>query len=734
MGARVLAAVPAQMPASRLGPASPGHDGQPAATALSDGSLWVVASRSDGPRSALWAQSFRDNRWRRAERGPSAGTQNRHPGLAAGGDALWAVWIASGDTGIGARSALYASRRSDDGWSPPERLPQPNGEPMAPAIAVDGNGLPAVVWASGDGGHAEIWVSWRSPRGWSAPLALSDDDTPDASPSIAVSASRWTIAWSSFRRNAYWTEAVVGHPRRGWGASQRISRRAGSSPRALATEEQLSVVWAVPEAWPGSTRSVLRWSRLGAGGWQRPRDVVLSTNADFAAAVGADGRLWLGWTNLRGSLTVAESDGPFRTVRAGGLRVVRGRPDDAAAPSTFGAPVMPKISSASRWLAFGDSITEGYTKIGGTAVIDSGYPAELQSRLRAVLGGGVQVFNQGKGGETTIAGVNRFPSALAATNPSGAVIMEGTNDVSNGFSDSLVAFNLYQMAKMATDAGVTTLLAAVPPRDEQGFGGPDNAATNTVNAHVPASAAAAGASIVDTHDPLMGRGDLFADHTHPNPAGYDFMGGLVFAAINTLPSDGAGATTAPGTPTDLEVVVTGSTVTVRWAAPTSGGAPSSYRIQAGSAPFGNDLADFDTGNAGTSFTATNVGNVTLNVTVRAVNAAGTSGQSNNAVATVGGGTNTCSSAAGVPQSVTASASGSLVTIRWTAAPDQSATSYMIEAGSATGLSDLASFDTGAASTTFVANGVAAGTYFLRLRAVNACGVSGASSEAILIVS
>lgn len=67
-------------------------------------------------------------------------------------------------------------------------------------------------------------------------------------------------------------------------------------------------------------------------------------------------------------------------------------------------------------------------------------------------------------------------------------------------------------------------------------------------------------------------------------------------------------------------------------------------------------------------------------------------------------------------------------------PGEGATSYIIEAGSGTGLSDLASFDTGSTATTFRADGVAAGTYFIRVRAVNGCGVSAASVAAILIVS
>ena len=349
--------------------------------------------------------------------------------------------------------------------------------------------------------------------------------------------------------------------------------------------------------------------------------------------------------------------------------------------------------------------------------------------------GGAQVFNRGVGGEMTPAGLNRFAGTLSGTAANGAVIMEATNDVSQGLAASLTAFNLQQMATLAVGFGATTLIANVLPRDEQGFGGSDNAATNVLNARIPAAAAAAGASLVDAHGPFVGRGDLFADHTHPTPGGYDFLGGLVFNAINALPAEGGdSATTAPGSPGQLQVVVNNSTVTMSWNAPASGGTPTSYRIQAGSVPFGNDLADFNTGNSSTSFTATNVGNATFNITVRAVNAVGTSAQSDNVVGTVGGGTNVCTATAGVPGGLTASSNGSRVTLRWTPGPGQNATSYRIEAGSAAGQSNLAIINTGNSATTFVADGVASGTYFVRVRAINACGISAASGEAILIVS
>lgn len=66
-----------------------------------------------------------------------------------------------------------------------------------------------------------------------------------------------------------------------------------------------------------------------------------------------------------------------------------------------------------------------------------------------------------------------------------------------------------------------------------------------------------------------------------------------------------------------------------------------------------------------------------------------------------------------------------VALRWGSSPG--ATSYLLEGGSATGLANLANFNVGG-RTTFTAD-VPGGTYFTRVRAVNACGASAPSNEA-----
>ncbi|MCX6553129.1 MAG: fibronectin type III domain-containing protein [Acidobacteria bacterium] len=87
-----------------------------------------------------------------------------------------------------------------------------------------------------------------------------------------------------------------------------------------------------------------------------------------------------------------------------------------------------------------------------------------------------------------------------------------------------------------------------------------------------------------------------------------------------------------------------------------------------------------------------------------------------------------------PTNLTVSVDRSNVTLNWTAPTTGSVpTSYVIEAGSAAGATDLALFDTGNAGTSFGAARVAPGTYFLRVRARNAGGMSEPSNEVVSIV-
>ncbi|MCX6552400.1 MAG: hypothetical protein NTY02_15585, partial [Acidobacteria bacterium] len=192
-----------------------------------------------------------------------------------------------------------------------------------------------------------------------------------------------------------------------------------------------------------------------------------------------------------------------------------------------------------------------------------------------------------------------------------------------------------------------------------------------------------------------------------------------------------GTALPPGAPSGLTASASGSNVSLAWTAPATGGGPTAYVVEAGSAPGFANLANFSTGSAATSYAAGGVGNGTYYVRVRATNSAGTSGPSNEAILVVGG--SGCSGPPGAPGGLTITQnSGGHVAFRWSAAAG-GPTTYVVEAGSGPGLANLARIDLGGTGSTFAASGVGSGIYFVRVRAGNTCGTSGASNEVALIV-
>jgi hypothetical protein len=197
-----------------------------------------------------------------------------------------------------------------------------------------------------------------------------------------------------------------------------------------------------------------------------------------------------------------------------------------------------------------------------------------------------------------------------------------------------------------------------------------------------------------------------------------------------VPAAGA-PVAAPGAPSNLSATVSGSTVTLNWTAPVGGDAPTSYVVQAGSSTGLNNLANFDTGSTSTTLVVLNVPAGTYFVRVRANNAAGAGAASNEFQLVVAGGA-PCGSLS-APSGVSASVTGSTVVLSWTAPSGCSPTSYIIQAGSTSGASDLANFSTGSTATTFTAAGVGPGTYYIRLLSAAAGVLSAPSTEVVFVV-
>lgn len=215
----------------------------------------------------------------------------------------------------------------------------------------------------------------------------------------------------------------------------------------------------------------------------------------------------------------------------------------------------------------------------------------------------------------------------------------------------------------------------------------------------------------------------------PNPA--PASGPAAPAPAETQPP----VAVAPGAPSSLSSSVFGSTLVLTWAAPVSGGAAGWYVVEAGSFAGSRDFVQ-STGNLSTTFTAEGVAAGTYFVRVRAASAAGEGAASNEVIVVVGAGSAgpQGSGAPAPPRGLVASVSGSSVTFAWNRSTlGGAAQTYWIDAGSSSGLSDLASFSTGNAGTVVLVPGVPAGTYYVRVRAANGAGTSGSSNEVVVFV-
>lgn len=183
----------------------------------------------------------------------------------------------------------------------------------------------------------------------------------------------------------------------------------------------------------------------------------------------------------------------------------------------------------------------------------------------------------------------------------------------------------------------------------------------------------------------------------------------------------------PGAPVLLTPIVSGNNVSLNWNTPTSGAMPSGYVLMAGSTAGAADLASFSTGSTATSFSASAPSGLYY-VRIAAANGCGVGVASNEVSFSLGG---------GVPDSPGDVAwtvgAGGLVSLSWTApASGPAPTAYVVEAGSASGLSDLATVSTGSAVTTFAAS-APPGTYYVRVRAINGAGAGAPSAEAVITV-
>jgi lysophospholipase L1-like esterase len=200
----------------------------------------------------------------------------------------------------------------------------------------------------------------------------------------------------------------------------------------------------------------------------------------------------------------------------------------------------PPTLTYTKYLAFGDSITEGQQSQSVSLLaldLATSYPARLRALLRArYTTQSTDVLNEGVGGETAAGdGLKRFRPTLLQNRPEVVMIMEGTNDLlglSRGAEDALIALDL--MMKEAESQNIKVCLATLPPQRAGGLRHRDAVAALIpgFEDQVRALAAAHSAVLVDVYAGMKDDLSLIGvDDLHPTDHGYEVIAKIYFDAI-----------------------------------------------------------------------------------------------------------------------------------------------------------------------------------------------------------
>jgi lysophospholipase L1-like esterase len=203
----------------------------------------------------------------------------------------------------------------------------------------------------------------------------------------------------------------------------------------------------------------------------------------------------------------------------------------------------PPRTSVIRYVAFGDSITEGFPhafrpQLVDPAPVDS-YPAVLQALLRArYTAQTIEVLDEGVGGEIVSAGLERLPGILNFDRAGALLLVEGANDLNQFGSagiDSAVS-GIRQMIRNGRGRSMSVFVGTLLP--ERANGTPPRASFPELvvpaNNAIRPMVAEEGAILVDlyqvfggTPDPLL----ISSDGLHPTAAGNAKIAQAFFDAI-----------------------------------------------------------------------------------------------------------------------------------------------------------------------------------------------------------
>jgi lysophospholipase L1-like esterase len=206
----------------------------------------------------------------------------------------------------------------------------------------------------------------------------------------------------------------------------------------------------------------------------------------------------------------------------------------------------PRIS-ATRYVAFGDSITEG--KLGPNVFTpDPRFPNSYAGFLYNLLTQRysvqtIDMFDEGFGGECTQGvgclsyGVSRLPGVLSADVPQVLLLQEGANDLILGGAAAIpgLVSGLRTMIQEARRRSIIVFLGTLLPQRAGGLRAGNPALIPLANAQIRGLAISEGATLVDLYEAFGGSPDpwIDSDGLHATKAGYTKIAETFFNVIRS---------------------------------------------------------------------------------------------------------------------------------------------------------------------------------------------------------
>ena len=196
---------------------------------------------------------------------------------------------------------------------------------------------------------------------------------------------------------------------------------------------------------------------------------------------------------------------------------------------------------ATRFVAFGDSITEGVVSAPLPALLltlTTSYPTRLTSLLQdRYLAQALDVFNAGVGGEQAAAALPRLQGVLSQRAPEVLLLLDGANDLMWWHAEvpgvRRTADAIEELVREGLRRNVRVFLATLPPWRAGSYRQLDPTLPALLNAEIDSIARKKGAVLVDLYaamlpeiDTLIGR-----DGLHPTEAGYERIAQVFFEVI-----------------------------------------------------------------------------------------------------------------------------------------------------------------------------------------------------------